>query len=126
MSIAAELSAVYDGFQKNGPAEITDTIRTATSNFKTSYDPSTAIQPGSTLPSFTLTDALGKSVSSSDLLAKGPLLLTFYGGEWCPFCNIALRGLQQKLPEFTAKGLTLVAISPELPDTALTTVEKMS
>jgi peroxiredoxin len=82
------------------------------------------IQVGDTLPLFNLANALGEPVSSTDLLSKGPLLITFYRGEWCPFCNLALRALQQHLDEFHAKGVTLVAISPELPDTALTMVEK--
>jgi peroxiredoxin len=63
-------------------------------------------------------------VSSTGLLAQGPLLITFYRGEWCPFCNVALSGLQKHAEAFRAKGVTLVAISPELPNTSLTTVEK--
>jgi peroxiredoxin len=82
------------------------------------------IHVGDTLPSFDLTDAVGKPVSSADLLAKGPILITFYRGSWCPFCNLALKALQKHLDEFQAKGVSLVAISPELPDTALSTMEK--
>jgi peroxiredoxin len=82
------------------------------------------IHVGDTLPSFDLTDAVGKPVSSADLLAKGPILITFYRGSWCPFCNLALKALQKHLDEFQAKGVSLVAISPELPDTALSTREK--
>jgi peroxiredoxin len=57
-------------------------------------------------------------------LANGPLLITFYRGSWCPFCNLELNALQKQLDEFKARGVTLVAISPELPDTALSTIEK--
>lgn len=69
-------------------------------------------------------NALGKPISSSDILLKGSLVITFYRGEWCPFCNIALRSLQKHLDEFHAKGVTLAAISSELLDGALSAVEK--
>ncbi|KAG4442776.1 hypothetical protein IFR05_001722 [Cadophora sp. M221] len=124
MSLAADLSAVYTDFHTNGPAQITKPIRDSTADFVASFDFQNAIKVGDTLPPFKLSDALGKEVSSSTLLAKGPLLLTFYRGEWCPFCNLALRALQKYLPKFEAKGVTLVAITCEVPKQALSTSEK--
>ena len=59
-----------------------------------------------------------------ELLAKGPLLISFYRGGWCPYCNMALKALQDSLSAIKAKGVTLVAISPELPDQSLTLQEK--
>ncbi len=72
-----------------------------------------------TIPSFTLPDAFGKPVSSKNLLAKGPLVLVFYRGAWCPFCNLYLHGLQEYLPQIKAKGARVVAISGEKPDASL-------
>lgn len=120
----AELSSVYNNFHSTAPPELSSTIKSATQEHKKSFDPSKAIQVGDKLPAFHLKDATGKEVSSDELLAHGPLLISFYRGEWCPFCNLELRALQKHLPEFKAKGVTLVAISPELPDQSLTTVEK--
>jgi len=71
-----------------------------------------------------LTDALGKVVSSKTLLANGPILITFYRGEWCPFCNLHLASLQKHLAVFEAKGVSLVAITPQLPTETLSTAEK--
>ena len=51
-------------------------------------------------------------------------MLTWYRGGWCPYCNIALRGFQKKLPEIRDEGASLVAISPETPDNSLSTAEK--
>ena len=51
-------------------------------------------------------------------------MISFYRGEWCPFCSLELRALQKHLSDFQSKGVTLVAITPELPDTSLTTTEK--
>ncbi|KAI0836888.1 AhpC-TSA-domain-containing protein [Hypoxylon sp. FL0890] len=123
MSLKDQLEAVITSFA-NAPGEIRDPINKARTDFAKTFDVSGAIQPGQKLPEFQLPDSLNKTVSSSDLLSKGPLLITFYRGGWCPFCNLALHALQTKLPEIKAKGVTLVAITPELPDTSLTTAEK--
>jgi peroxiredoxin len=59
-----------------------------------------------------------------ELLAKGPLLISFYRGQWCPYCNMALKALQDSLSAIKARGVTLVAISPELPNQSPTMQEK--
>lgn len=123
-TLASQLSAVAEGVNKNAPAPVVAAIKESIAQIKSTFDKSTAIQPGATLPSFKLSNAVGKEITSESLLAKGPLLITFYRGEWCPFCNLALRSLQLHLDEFKAKGVTVVAISPELPNTSLSTTEK--
>ena len=65
------------------------------------------------VPAFTLNDPDGHPVSSDELLAKGPLVITFYRGVWCPYCNFELQALQAQLPEIQARGANLVAISPQ-------------
>ena len=72
-----------------------------------------AKKAGDAAPEFTLNDPDGKPVSSRDLLAKGPLVLSFYRGVWCPYCNIELQALQAALPEITKRGASLLAISPQ-------------
>ena len=79
---------------------------------------------GATAPGFTLSDATGQEVSLASRLKQGPLVLSFYRGGWCPYCNLELRTLQQHLPAIEAAGATLVAITPELPDNSLSTKEK--
>ncbi|KAI1087335.1 AhpC-TSA-domain-containing protein [Rostrohypoxylon terebratum] len=123
MALQVQLENVDKEFEK-APSAIRGPIMATRLDFAKSFDASTAIQVGQKIPSFTLPDSLNKPVSSADLLAKGPLLITFYRGGWCPFCNLALHALQAKLPEIKAKGVTLVAITPELPDSSLTTAEK--
>lgn len=58
-----------------------------------------------------------------DLLEAGPAVVTFYRGGWCPYCNIQLRAYQAALPEMTVLGARLIAISPQLPDSSLSTAE---
>ena len=79
---------------------------------------------GDTAPDFRLPDALGKPVALSDLLMDGPIIVTFYRGEWCPYCNIQLRALQAALPRFVELGASLVAISPQAADHSLSLAEK--
>jgi len=83
-----------------------------------------ALNVGDTAKDFELTDQNGTKVSLHQLLEEGPVVLTWYRGGWCPYCNITLAYLQEKLPEFEAVGAHLVAISPELPDSSLSTIEK--
>lgn len=82
-----------------------------------------ALHEGVKAPDFALSDPHGKSVRLSALLAQGPVVLTFYRGGWCPYCNLQLRSYQQALPEIRALGAELVAVSPQTPDKSLSTAE---
>jgi peroxiredoxin len=83
-----------------------------------------ALKTGQSAPDFTLPDAFGGEVSLKSLLSSGPVVISFYRGEWCPFCNIELRGLQKVLPKMQELGATLIAISPEKPDHGIVASEK--
>ncbi|MGA9320110.1 MAG: peroxiredoxin-like family protein [Xanthobacteraceae bacterium] len=74
-----------------------------------------ALKAGDQAPDFVLNDPDGKPVSSRDLLATGPLVVSFYRGVWCPYCNMDLQALQAELPAIEARGASLVAISPQTP-----------
>lgn len=83
-----------------------------------------AVKAGDQAPDFTLANARGEPVKFSALLARGPVVLTFYRGGWCPYCSLQLRAYQRVLPAIRALGAQLVAISPEAPDRSLTTAQK--
>jgi peroxiredoxin len=72
-----------------------------------------ALKAGDKAPDFVLNDADGMPVASRDLRAKGPLVLSFYRGVWCPYCNMELQALQAELAAIEARGASLVAISPQ-------------
>ena len=84
-----------------------------------------ALGKGQQAPSFELPDADGKLITLGSRLKSGSVVVTFYRGGWCPYCNIALRALQSHLPEIKRYGGSLVAISPERPDQSLNTREKL-
>lgn len=83
-----------------------------------------AKQVGDLAPEIILPDANGKAFNISTLLAKGPVVVTFYRGGWCPYCNLELKAYQAILPQILAAGASMVAISPEKPDDSITTAEK--
>ncbi len=82
------------------------------------------LEIGDTAPDFALPNVHGNQVKLADRLGDGPVVLAFYRGGWCPYCNIQLRALQTVLPEMTELGASLMAIAPQDPDDTLTTTEK--
>ena len=119
MTLQAQLDAFKSDFMAgkppyNAPAEIHPVMARATAELIASDAASKALKVGDKAPLFTLKDPDGKPVSSADLLAKGPLVLTFYRGVWCPYCNMELQALQAFLPTLQEAGANLVAISPQI------------
>ena len=84
-----------------------------------------ALKERAQAPDFILPDTRGSAVSLSHLLAQGPVVMTFYRGQWCPYCHLALRAYQQALPQLQARGASLVAISPQTPDHSRALSEKL-
>ncbi len=86
--------------------------------------PTPGLKVGERAPDFTLSDAQGKELTLSTLLKRGPVILTFYRGAWCPYCNLQLKLLNESLPQFEHYGAQLVAVTPQLPDKSLEQVNK--
>jgi peroxiredoxin len=84
------------------------------------------LRVGQLAKDFTLPDPEGKPINLNTLLKDGPVILAFYRGTWCPFCNLTLRTYQSYLESFKALGAQLVAISPQTPDKSMMTVEKLN
>jgi peroxiredoxin len=123
-TLADELDAFRENFMANVPAEIRDAMIRADRSLAASGITEGAIRAGDLAPDFTLPGVDGTPVRLWDLLAHGPVVLSFYRGGWCPYCNMELRALQKALPAMQAHGATLVAISPQTPDASLSTAEK--
>jgi peroxiredoxin len=81
------------------------------------------LQKGDQAPLFALRNAKGNVINLADLLKHGPVVLTFYRGVWCPYCNLQLANYQQILPQILKSGASLVAVSPMIPDQSLSIVE---
>ena len=79
---------------------------------------------GEPAPDFELPDQLGRPVQLGRLLQKGPVIISFYRGGWCPYCNLELQALQHIMPEIERHHAAVLAISPQLPDHSAATAEK--
>ena len=83
-----------------------------------------ASKAGDRFPDLMLKDQMGRAIDLGALASDQPLVVTFYRGGWCPYCNLELRAYEKQLPEIEALGAKLVAVSPETPDNTLSTAEK--
>lgn len=83
--------------------------------------PGTGIPVGSKIPAVGALDLDGHPVAIGDLAARGPILLVFYRGGWCPYCNFEIHELSKAYPEYQKRGVTPVAVSVDKPDEAAKT-----
>ena len=118
MTLQAKLDAFKADFEAGKPPysvprSVIDTMHRATDELIASGAAGRALKAGDVAPLFVLKDPGGRSVSAAELLAQGPLIVSFYRGVWCPYCNMELQALQEALPAFRDLGANLVAISPQ-------------
>ena len=123
MSLQEQLKAKYEEIKKNAPNEVA-IFDADTESFISSGDAPQGLQVGDQLASFELPNQLGQTISLDELQGDSNVVISFYRGGWCPYCNIELCLLQQALPEFKSHGARLIAISPQLPDESMSTAEK--
>jgi peroxiredoxin len=93
--------------------DVLDVIHRGTAELIASGQALNAKKAGDKAPEFTLRDPDGNPISSASLLARGPVVASFYRGTWCPYCNMDLQALQAALSEIEARGASLIAISPQ-------------
>ena len=75
-------------------------------------------------PAFAAKDQKGNTISLKEQLKKGPVVLLFYRGQWCPYCNKQLKRMEDSLSLITAKGATVIAVTPEKPENIVKTIQK--
>lgn len=118
MSLQTKLDAFKADFEAgkppyNVPSSVIDVMHRATAELVASSAAESTLKAGEKAPIFTLNDSEGNPVSSTHLLAEGPLVISFYRGVWCPYCNMELQALETALPSFRQLGANLIAISPQ-------------
>ncbi|MCA9401934.1 MAG: AhpC/TSA family protein [Candidatus Omnitrophica bacterium] len=123
-SVQDELDALRQKFLQNADPQRANDFEQGIADVKNSGILESALNTGEQAPNFKLPDATGTEISLYDLLKDGPVVLVWYRGGWCPYCNIHLNALQRTLPQIKTAEASLVAVSPELPDKTLTTKEK--
>ncbi len=124
ISLKSQLEMRKSAFNEKADKEVKLAYQEGLDDVKNSGILSTAKQVGDLAPDFSLKNALGEPVKLSDYYKDGKVILTWYRGGWCPYCNLTLSALQEELPNFKKQGASLIALSPELPDESLSTSEK--
>jgi len=123
MHLQEQLDAFKSEFVRTAPPGRAALYEAKIEELRASFAFEAAARVGDQAPDFSLKDARGDLVTLSTLLERGPVVVTFYRGGWCPYCNLQLKAYQAVLPQMTALGARLVAISPQLPDGSLSTRE---
>lgn len=124
MSLQHDLDAFKAEFVGKVPAHVQHAMARADEALLQAFADRPRLGIGDALPDLTLPNALAAPVRLKDMLETGPLIISFYRGGWCPYCNLELRAFQSRIDDIKAAGGNLVAISPQTPDASLTTAEK--
>ncbi|MGA8610945.1 MAG: peroxiredoxin-like family protein [Xanthobacteraceae bacterium] len=124
MSLKEQLAEYRAGWYRRVPAERQAIMQRHIEQLRSGAIARTMLKVGDRAPAIVLENAKGATIDVGTLLKKGPVIVTFYRGGWCPYCNLELKAYQEILPEIVAAGASLVAISPEKPDDTVSTAEK--
>lgn len=115
-ALANEIKTFQDSFMPTVPADTMNTLMSEMANLIATGLAEQALNVGADFPAFDLPDSQGEKKSLGSLLQKGPVVISFYRGAWCPYCNLEINALQRALLQIKAAGANLVAISPQIPD----------
>ncbi|GLQ56128.1 peroxiredoxin-like family protein [Devosia nitrariae] len=116
MPLQDELDAVRERCHESTPQHISRVRQGAIEDLVSSGIAERAVRAGDYAPRFRLRDSDGKAISSNDLLERGPVLVVFYRGRWCPYCRLDLRALEAVARNLRSTGVSIVAVSPQTAD----------
>ncbi|ALS78526.1 peroxiredoxin-like family protein [Planococcus kocurii] len=122
-TMTQEINEYIEKFKANKPKEVQVKMQHAIEELEASNE-GKGLRTGEQAPNFNLPNAAGETVELYEQLKKGPVVLTFYRGNWCPYCNMELRAYQQIIGEIHDQGAELIAISPQTPDQSMSIQEK--
>ena len=124
MSLKAQIDAYNVQKDAKLPADVLALMNTTNEELIAQHIKDNALQIGQKVENFSLANHNGENIELADLLKKGPVIISFYRGSWCPYCNLELKALNDYLPQFKTQSAQLIAISPQLPDETLSTAQK--
>ncbi|MGN7864721.1 peroxiredoxin-like family protein [Chryseobacterium sp. 22458] len=123
-TLAKQIEQLNQELSSQLPQEVINAFGKSVDDLKTKNMEDRCIRPGEKMPEFLLPNATGKMIDSNDILKKGKMILAFYRGSWCPYCNLELKFLQDNLSRIKDKNAVLIAVSPQTPDHSLSMAEK--
>ena len=116
MSLKAQLDACRREYEADAEPQVVDAARRSIRALAETGLVAKAVKAGETAPLFRLRCGPGGFIDLSDLLKRGPVVISFFWGDWCPFCVLELEALAAAHPEIERLGATLVALSPPTGD----------
>jgi peroxiredoxin len=119
-----QIATYVSGMGKNAPPAVLATLDGEIRKLAETGIVETALKVGAMAPNFSLPNAQGGTFELATQLSKGPVVVTFYRGGWCPFCDLTLRAYQANLAGIHLLGAELVAISPQTEDYSMSAAEK--
>jgi peroxiredoxin len=122
--LSSELAAFKQNYLARVPAERARLVQKHIDQAQAQHVERRALAAGAAVTDFALPNQHGALVRLSERLQRGPLILCFYRGGWCPYCSLELRAYQRLLPDIEKAGATLLAVSPQTPDASLSTAQK--
>ncbi|MBL8671092.1 MAG: AhpC/TSA family protein [Alphaproteobacteria bacterium] len=126
MKLAEELERIRADFEQRGDPRYVEAYRVGIAQLLASALVADSVAVGQPMPSFLLPNVEGRLVDSAELLARGPLVVSFFRGEWCRFCRPALAALREAAPAIAAAGASLVAITPDTGEAATDAKRKLA
>lgn len=122
--LANQIETLNVELSKQVPQEVLGAFQKSIEDLKSQNIEINSLKVGDKILDFYLPNAVNNIVTSESILKNGKMIVAFYRGNWCPYCNLELRALQENLLRIKAKNVTLVAISPQSSDNSLTLKEK--
>ena len=124
MSLEEDIQKFQKEMIEKIPQELLAKLQKSRENIISNNSEIKFLRENEQIPEFSLPNQTGTMISLKDLIKKGPLVITFYRGGWCPYCNLELQSLQKHLGQIQDLGANLIAISPEMTDKSLSVYEK--
>jgi peroxiredoxin len=113
MSLADRLEQAKREWRSRLTPELADALEALVKHLETSQITAASLKADDPMPDFELPNSDGRVISSRELLKRGPLVVSYFRGDWCPYCVLELRALEEALPRIEELGATLVAITPD-------------
>jgi peroxiredoxin len=123
-SLAKQIESLNNELSQQIPQEVSEVFEKSINDLKTQNIENKSIQIGNILTPFSLPNTKNQLIHSKDVLKKGKMILAFYRGSWCPYCNLELRALQNNIAKITDNNVSLLAVSPQSPDHSMALTEK--
>jgi peroxiredoxin len=113
MSLKEQLEDYARSLREHAPSELQKANDVLIGHLRSSGMADCILTAGDLMPEFELADSDGGLWSSRELLDRGPVVVSFFRGDWCPFCRLELQALEAVLQDIEREGATLVAITPD-------------